>query len=162
MITEDGSGLSNAQAYCDFEYYVEAITEMGMSHTHTRAQVEPALVASAKRWIDGQHDFAGSKLVSTQALKFPRDGEIGLPADIVRANALAAWYHLQGALLVDTTAIPTAGEAISVRKKLDVLETQYQPGTAQFYSRILPADLENLLAPYLKQSTGFGRVVRLL
>lgn len=163
IIVENGTGLSNAQCYCSYAQYHAVVTELGLVHSHSEEQTEPAIVSAAKRWIDGQHDFAGSKLVSTQAMKFPTDRD-GLPPDIVRANALAAWYHLQGALLVDTTSIPTTGEAISIRKKLDVLETetQYQPGSAQFYSRILPADLENLLAPYLKQSTGFGRVVRLL
>lgn len=164
IVVENGTGLSNAQCYCSYAQYHAVVTELGLQHSHSEEQTEPAIVSAAKRWIDGQHDFAGSKLVSTQALKFPRDGEIGLPADIVRANALAAWYHLQGALLVNTVAIPTAGEVVSVRKKLDVLETetQYAEGSAQYYSRILPADLENLLTPYLKQSTGFGRVVRLL
>jgi len=164
IIVENGTGLSNAQCYCTYAEYLAAVTELGLSHTQTEAQTEPAIVSAAKRWIDGQHDFAGEKLVSTQALKFPRDRDIGLPAEIVRANALAAWYHLQGALLVDTTAIPTSGDVVSIRKKLDVLETdtQYQSGTAQFYARILPADLENLLTPYLKQSASFGRVVRML
>lgn len=163
IIVENGTGLSNAQCYCTYAQYHAVVTELGLQHSHSEEQTEPAIVSAAKRWIDGQHDFAGSKLVTTQAMKFPTDRD-GLPADIVRANALAAWYHLQGALLVNTVSIPANGEVISIRKKLDVLETetQYQPGTAQFYSRILPADLENLLAPYLKQSTGFGRVVRLL
>lgn len=164
IIVESGTGLSNAQCYCTYAQYLAAVTELGLAHTQTEAQTEPALVSAAKRWIDGQHEFVGAKLVPTQALKFPRDGDIGLPTDIVRANALAAWYHLQGALLVNTVAIPAGGDVVSIRKKLDVLETetQYQPGTAQFYSRILPADLENLITPYLKQSTGFGRVLRML
>lgn len=163
IIVENGTGLSNSQCYCTYVQYHAVVTELGLQHSHSEEQAEPAIVSAAKRWIDGQHEFAGNKLVSTQAMQFPRNSS-GVPADIVRANALAAWYHLNNALLVNTVAIPTNGEVLSVRKKLDVLETEttYAEGSSQYYSRILPADLENLLKPYLKQSTGFGRVVRLL
>jgi hypothetical protein len=71
---------------------------------------------------------------------------------------------MNNALLVDTTAISVSGDVLSERDKLDVLETEktYAEGSAQTFSRVLPAELENLLKPYLKQSTGFGRVTRLL
>lgn len=164
IVIEDGTGLSNAQSYCDYAFYHAFVTEMGLQHSHSEEQTEPALVTASKRWIDWQHEFTGDKLVETQALEFPRDNDIGLPLKIKQAAAYGAWLHLRGALLVDTTAIPTVGDVTMIRKKLDVLETetQYAEGSAQYYSRILPADLENLLTPYLKQSTGFGRAVRML
>lgn len=163
IIIEDGTGLEDSQAYCDYAFYVAFVAEMGLSFTHTREQIEPALVTATKRWVDWQHEFAGVKLVDTQSLEFPRD-LFGLPVKVKQATAYAAWLHLQGALLVDTTAISTNGDVISERKVLDVLETEttYAEGSAQTFGRILPQELENLLKPYLKQSTGLGRVTRLL
>lgn len=161
IIAEDGTGLSNAQCYCDYDYYQSVVSELGLAHTHSEAQTEYALVSAAKRWIDGQHEFAGSKLNHDQALKFPRD-KFGLPDDIKRANALGAWYHLQGLLLVDVSAIGVAGEVESESKAVGSLSksVSYRAGTAQRYSRVLPSDLTNLLKPYLANS-GMGVTYRL-
>jgi hypothetical protein len=164
IIIEDGTGLDDSQAYCDFDFYIGFVAEMGMPSTYTREQIEPALVTASKRWIDWQHEFAGDKLVETQALDFPRDNDIGLPLKIKQAAAYAAWLHLNDALLVNTTALSTAGDVVSESKTLSVMSTSktYAEGSAQTYSRVLPAELENLLRPYLKLSTGFGRVVRVM
>ena len=164
IVIEDGTGKSNAQSYCDYTFYHAFVTEMGLQHSHSEEQTEPALVTATKRWVDWQHEFAGDKLVETQALEFPRDNDIGLPLKVKQATAYAAWLHLHNALLVDTTALSVSGETLSERKKLDMLETEktYAEGSAHTYSRILPADLESLLRPYLKSNTGFGRAVRVM
>jgi len=163
IIVEDGTGKADAQSYCDVEFFHAFVTEMGLPHSHSDNQCETALVTATKRWVDWQHEFAGNKLTTTQALEFPRDS-VGLPLKVKQATAYAAWLHLHNALLVDTTAISVSGDVLSERKKLDVLETEktYAEGSAQTFSRVLPTDLENLLKPCLKQSTGFGRVTRLL
>jgi len=164
LVQEDGTGLANANTYADYAFYHAFVTEMGLQHSHSEEQTEPALITASKRWIDWQHEFAGDKLTETQALEFPRDNDIGLPLKIKQAAAYGAWLHLNNALLVNTTALSTAGEVISESKTLDVLSVSkdYAEGSAQTYSRVLPADLENLLRPYLKLSTGFGRVVRVM
>ncbi len=164
LIVEDGTGLDASQAYCDFIFFNAFIAEMGMASTYTREQIEAALVTASKRWIDWQHEFAGDKLTETQALEFPRDNDIGLPLKIKQAAAYAAWLHLNNALLVNTAALSTAGDVISESKTLSVMSTSktYAEGSAQTYSRVLPVELENLLRPYLKLSTGFGRVVRVM
>lgn len=164
IVVEDGTGKSNAQSYCDYAFYHAFVTEMGLQHSHSEEQTEPALVTASKRWIDWQHEFAGEKLTETQALEFPRDNDIGLPIKIKQAAAYGAWLHLNNALLVNTTTLSTTGDIISQRKKLDVLETEvtYAEGSAQTYSRVLPADLENLLRPYLKSNAQFGRAVRVM
>ena len=164
IIVENGTGLSNAQAYCDYNYFHAYVTERGIVHSHSQAQIEAALVVAAKDWIDGQHEFAGEKLVSTQALQFPRtfDDDLDSFPDAVKlANAKAAWLHLQGALLVDTTAISTSGAIASESSKLGPLgeSMEYVAGTQPIYSRILPKDLTNLLKPYLS-SGGMALVKR--
>lgn len=167
IVTEDGTGLSNAQAYCDYAYFQAYVTERGITHSHSQAQIEAALVIAAKDWIDGQHTFIGEKLVSTQALQFPRlfsdttTYPDAFPADIKLANAKAAWLQLQGLLLVDQSALSLSGAVTSESKAVGPLSKSvtYESGTSQMYARVLPKDLTNLLKPYLL-SGGQMRVVR--
>ena len=163
IVVEDGTGLSNAQCYCSVEYLDAYLTERGLSHGHNTADKEAALVIAAKDWIDGEHDFIENKLVSTQALKFPRDNDVGLPEAIMQANAQAAHLHLHDSLLVDTTSISTSGAVESESKAVGSLSKSvtYKSGSAQIYSRILPKNLTNLLRPYSLNSGGLGVVYRL-
>lgn len=167
IVVETGAGLSNAQAYCDYNYLHAYLTERGITHSHSQASMEAALVIAAKDWIDGYHTFIGEKLVSTQALQFPRsfsDTETypdPFPADIPLANAKAAWMQLQGLLLVDQSTLSLSGAIIGESSSVGPLSEsiQYDRGTSQMYARVLPKDLTNLLKPYLF-SGGQMRVVR--
>jgi hypothetical protein len=159
LIVEDGSGLANAQAYCSVAYLDAYLAERGLEHGHSTHAKEAALVISAKDWLDGQHAFKYEQLTTTQALQFPRT-ELGFPEAIKLANAKAAHLHLHNSLLVDTTAISVAGVVESESKGLGPLSKSvtYKSGSAQIYGRILPADLTNLLRPYLSAS-GMMRTV---
>ncbi len=162
IIVEDGTGKSNSQCYCDVAYLDAYLLERGITSTATTTAKEAALVVSAKDWIDGQHEFIDVKLDEDQAMEFPReDTDIGLPDDIVLANAKAAYLQLQGLLLVDISSISTSGIIESESKDLGPLSKSvtYKSGSAQIYGRILPKDLTNLLKPYLSNS-GFGTVSR--
>lgn len=169
IVVETGAGLSNAQAYCDYNYFHAYVTERGITHSHSQAQIEAALVIAAKDWIDGYHTFIGEKLESTQALQFPRlfdDTETypdPFPADIPLANAKAAWLQLQGLLLVDQSTLSLSGAVTSESKSVASLSKSvtYESGTAQMYGRVLPKDLTNLLKTYLF-SGGQMRVMRQL
>ena len=162
IVAEDGTGLSNAQCYCDVAYLDAYLTERGLDHGHNTADKEAALVIAAKDWIDGEHAFANEKLTDNQALQFPRTG-CGFPDAIKQANALAAHLHLHSSLLVDTTAISTSGTVESESKAVGSLSKSvtYKSGSAQIYSRILPKNLTNLLKPYLLNSGGLGVAYRL-
>lgn len=164
LVVEDGSGLSAAQAYESASSLTAYLAERGYTDTYTDAQKEQALLISAQDWIDGQHNYANEKLVSTQALKFPRDNDVGLPDDIKKANLKAAYLQLQSLLLVDLSTVSTSGAIESESKSVGPLSksTTYTEGSAQIYGRVLPADLENLLKPYLLNSGGFGRTYRVL
>jgi hypothetical protein len=165
IVIEDGTGLSTAQCYCDVAYLDAYLTERGITSTATTGQKEAALVISAKDWIDGQHEFIGEKLVSTQSMKFPRSGlpdDIEYPDEIKLANAKAGYLQLQGLLLVDASLISTTGIVESESKGLGPLSksVSYKSGSAQIYGRILPKDLTNLLIPYLDTSGLMGTVKR--
>lgn len=162
IVAEDGSGLSNAQAYIDAAYLQSYASLRGYDLTaYSEAQQEAAIVIAAQDWIDGQHDFANEKLVSTQALEFPRT-VFGFPDDIKLANAKAAYLQLKGALLVDVSTISTSGTVESESKSVGSLSKSvtYKSGSAQVYGRVLPADLTNLLKPYLDKSNMMGLVYR--
>lgn len=161
IIVENGTGLSNAQCYCDVAYLDAYLTERGITSAATTGQKEAALVIAAKDWIDGSHTFRGEKLVDTQALSFPTDID-QFPEAIKLANAKAGYLQLQGLLLVDTSSISTSGVVESESKQLGPLSKSvtYKSGSAQVYGRILPKDLTNLLVPYLDASGLMGTVRR--
>lgn len=162
IVVETGEGLDNAQCYCDVAYLDAWMLERGYTTAAAEAAKEAALVVSAKDWIDGQHSFANEKLVENQALEFPRT-VFGFPEDIKRANAQAAYLQLNGALLVDVTAISTSGVIESESKAVGSLSKSvtYKSGSAQIYGRVLPKTLTNLLKPYLLNASGLGVVYRL-
>lgn len=162
IVVEDGTGLSNAQAYVDAVYLDAWMAERGYTTTATEPEKEAALVVSAKDWIDGEHDFANEKLIEDQALEFPRT-VFGFPEAIKQANAQAAYLQLNGALLVDTSTISTSGVVESESKSVGSLSKSvtYKNGSAQIYGRILPKSLTNLLKPYLSNAGGLGVVYRL-
>ena len=162
IIVEDGTGLDNSQCYCDVDYLDAWMAERGYTTSATGPQKEAALVISAKDWIDGEHEFQGEKLEDDQAMDFPRDDDIGLPEDILKANAHAAYLQLNGTLLVDTASLNTSGTIESESKSVGQLSksVKYKSGTAQVYGRVLPKSLTNLLKPYLLGG-GLGSVVRL-
>jgi hypothetical protein len=161
IVVEDGTGLPNAQAYCSVAYLDAYLAERGIAHGHSLQEKESALVVAAKDWIDGEHTFKYEQLTATQALQFPRT-EFGFPDQIKLANAKAAYLQLKGALLVDVTSISTTGVVESESKAVGPLSKSvtYKSGSAQIYGRILPADLTNLLRPYLSASGMMGTVAR--
>ena len=156
LVVEDGTGLANADAYIDAAYLQAFALKRAFDLTpyDTTAQ-EAAILIAAQDWLDGQHTFASGKLVDSQALSFPTEVD-GLPNDIKVANAKAAILQLQGLLLVDTSEISTTGDVIAESSSLGSLSesTTYASGSSQRYSRVIPADLQQLLRPYLYAGGG--------
>jgi len=155
IIVEDGTGLSNAVAYCDYAYFHNYVTIRGIQHSHSIETIESALVVAAIDWIDGEHEFANDKLKETQSLKFPRT-VFGFPANIKEANAHAAWLHLNKLLFPDLSLVSQNGDIESESKQLSVMSKSvtYASGTSQKYSRVLPKSLRLLIRPYLSLSSG--------
>ena len=166
LIVEDGTGLPDSECYCSVADLDDYITKRNLDSSWSTEEKEAAIRISAQDWIDGQHDFAGNRLLDTQAMDFPRDVSDfpPLPDDIVTANVQSAYLQLQGVLLVDYTAIGQGGAVISEDKGLKTgmyKKTTYEEGTSQIYGRTLPPSLINLLKPYLDQAvSGLGQTVR--
>ena len=127
----------------------------------TLIEVPGVLLIKAMDWLEIQ-PFLGYKAVLTQALQFPRittntgyldrwyseidiwaDG-LTVPDDIKKAQIVAAVLIDGGASLVGPV------ERAIKREKVDVLETEYMPGTSD--ATRYP-ELNLLLRPYV---TGFG------
>ena len=72
LIVEDGTGLPNSECYCSLADLVAYITRRNLADPSTDEEKEAAIIISAQDWIDGQHEFAGDRLVDGQAMDFPR------------------------------------------------------------------------------------------
>ena len=155
ITVEDGSGVSGANSYASIaELDAFAVHRLDVAG-YTTAQKESALVIASSDWLDGQHSFRSEPLTETQGLFFPTVLD-GLPGAIKTAALKAALLQLQGLLMVDLTAISVTGSVESESKSVGPLSKSvtYKSGTAQRYARVLPADLEKLLVPYLYGGRG--------
>ena len=158
IIVEDGTGVVGADSYASVSDLDTYATHRLDLTDYTTADKESALVIASVDWVDGQHTFRGEPLTEGQGLHFPTDRD-GLPLAVKNAAMKAALLQLQGLLMVDLTAISTTGAVESESKSVGPLSksVSYREGTAQRYSRVLPADLEKLLRPYLAGGIGFTK-----
>jgi len=78
FVVEDGTGLSNSNAYISVSFYDTYIADRGIVvAASTTAQKEQAIVV-ASDYLDTQFIFLGSKKLSTQAMEWPRTGVIDI------------------------------------------------------------------------------------
>lgn len=115
-------------------------------------QINAALVVSSLDYIDPNYKFNGVKLGNNQSMNLPTS-EVAI-ADIAGGASQAAWQALNDELLISPSA-NTLGQVTKQRDKLDVLETEteYQEGTAAFYTHDT-TQIDKLLDPYITSSTG--------
>lgn len=166
IIVEDGSGKSDAQAYCsaafaDAWHLARGITVWATLSTNEKEQ---ALVRAANYMVQTYRlRWRGWRGSATQLLDWPRVGvevvdspyENGLvaanvvPIEVQQANAELALKAAAGDLLADIDR----SSAVK-REKVDVIEVEYRdnaPTTTRYQS------VENMLAPYLAAiTTGSG------
>lgn len=73
LIVEDGTGLADAESYVSVAVFKTYCLGRGMDITGmTDAIIEQKLRLAAD-YVDGRWEFKGTRLLSTQALEFPRD-----------------------------------------------------------------------------------------
>lgn len=131
LIVEDGSGSNPlANTYitdADFVAYADSI---GATYPATPTEREPLIIA-AKNYTEGfRARYIGAKNAQAQPLQWPRYGayvdgyEIAndeIPVELKNAQAQAAIERNSSALYSNT-------KAGIKRKKVDVLETEYENG----------------------------------
>lgn len=167
LITEDGTGLANAESYISVADADTRHTNLGngawTDASVTTAQKEAALrkatiymvQAYRERWTGYRVKIAPTM----QALDWPRYGvEVDhfpvhydiVPADVANACADLALKALAGDLA------PDLSQAV-VREKVGPIETEYNRGSPQF-TRYRAIDM--MLAPYLTGGASRAVLVR--
>lgn len=143
ITVEDGTGLAGANSYLSTADADTYHANRGRSSwASLEADAKAAALVKAAEFIDAAYNWIGSKKAKTQGLKWPRiqgldcsgnpvllvdsDGfDIdAVPQAVVNACAEAAFLSLSEDLFQDADPL---GKII--RKKTDVLETEYQPDT---------------------------------
>ena len=164
IIVEDGTGLANANVYCDSAYLDSHAELLGEDLTaYTDEQKKSAIWVAANKYIDRLHEFKGAKVQPDQGMKLYTDlvtfAEAG--DDIQQANAEAAILQLKGLLFVDPSTQDVNGKVIKTKDKLDVLEKEreYEEGTS-IITKYNTSTIDALLKPYvLPSSSGVKLVV---
>jgi hypothetical protein len=162
LITEDGTGLANAESYISVADADTRLGNMGMTTWATLVQAEKEqALRRATAYIEQalRERWTGYRLHKSQALSWPRwyvvvdgypiDPNV-VPADVANATADLALKSAAGDLNEDLS--PRV-----IRKKVGLIETEYDRYSPQ--SKRYRA-LEMALSPYLKGSSSNAMLVR--
>lgn len=166
FVVETGSGSTTATAYVSVSYaddYFEAMPEEVAWTGITNADKEYYLIW-ASRLLDQKTLWRGTKAVTTSALRWPRSGvydkddllldDASIPRAVKDATCEMARF------LVNYD--PTVGQGADNIKRIvaDVVEIEYQDGTAQSDWPSLINDILRPLGSFKSRSHGFGRILR--
>ena len=145
---ESGNGDSNSETYNGTDFIDAYFLKRGITEWATLTNKE-ALEVRGMDFLENNYTYLGTKLVSTQALSFPRviNGETVLPPLSLK-NALCelALKANSGDLLQDT------GKT-TIREKVGTLEVEYDPNQDDLTSYNY---VNKLLAPYLVSTSSFS------
>jgi hypothetical protein len=163
FVVETGTGSSTANSLCSVAdadaYFIDRKTSTWVG---LAADKEAALVrATDFVELTFGHRFRGSKLVTTQALSFPRTGvnsDNVVPTKVKWAVAEYALRSLTGVSLLPDPTVSTTGQSIKrVMEKLDgVAEIETEYGSANVSSPRFPT-ADGLLQEYVRPG---GRTYR--
>lgn len=172
IITEDGTGLSNADSYCSVAYADTYHSNYGNSSWAglAIAAKEAALRKAARYMVQMfRQRWAGTRVKSTQALDWPRydvpmndaaGGYGGNPPvwayNVVPDLVLQACAELALKASVDGDLAPDI-ERLTKREKVDVIEVEYADG-APAYKRYIA--VERMLAAFFGSAGSSMAVVR--
>ena len=147
LIIENGEGLSNAESYIDVDFADAYFLKRGITEWAGLTNKE-SLIIRAMDYIENNYTYIGTKLVSTQALQFPRliCGETVYPIALKNALCELALKANSGDLLQDT------GKT-TIREKVGTLEVEYDPNQDDLTSYNY---VNKLLAPYLVSTSSFS------
>lgn len=132
FIPEDNTGLSNANSYVTLAW-ADAYWDSRGGWTGSDAHKEVALV-KATDYLEATYgrNWSGEKLVSTQALAWPRVDSLGvewdIPLQLMQATAMLAKEALATELIQNTARA-------TKREKVDVIEVEYMDNAAPTVQR---------------------------
>ena len=147
LVLEDGTGLTNAESYVDESYVNAYFLKRGITEWAGLTNREQ-LIIRAMDYIENNYTYQGTKLISTQALQFPRliNGETVYPIALKNAVCELALKSNEEDLLADT-------DKTTIREKVGALEVEYDPNqdNTKSYNYV-----NKLLAPYLVSTSSFS------
>lgn len=163
LITEDGSGLANAESYISVANADARMTNVGNSNwfTMSTTEKEQALRRSTIYMEQAYRArWQGYRKSLTQALSWPRYDVVidryhyvdvnSVPADISNACADLAFKAAGGDLAEDLTRIVK-------REKVGPIETEYADFSPQ---QVRYVSIDRTLAPYMIGGGAFQRLIR--
>lgn len=176
LIVEDGSVVTGANTYVSLDYVEAYCSDRGLTSwtAATATSAKREAIFRAMDYIESQ-PFKGVKTDYDNPCQFPRFGlyldvvtytktinnyqidtyvldDDEIPENLKRAQAQAAYEEFvsKGCLLSNMDR-----EAFILRKKIDIIETEYQPGKEETKYRKIKA----LLREYIEQDSS-STVVR--
>lgn len=132
LIVENGSGLPNANSYCDLDYALEYCTMKGYTSWQSLSETEQKVfIIRGTEFVDNFYNWRGRKGTGSQALSFPRidlydDDQYlihGIPEKLKKACLEAAF--LNSASGSDTLFTTKDENGAIKRQKVDSLEVEY-------------------------------------
>lgn len=160
LIIEDGSLVENANSYVT----LAEVRDYADSRASTFPADDDAAEAAIIRAADYLETFRGQykgELVAPafQSLQWPRTGVIyegyELPDDVIPPPLKKAQCELAIETANGLDLMPTGDGREVIRKKVDVLETEWAPGSGSAPPLVLPK-VTGLLAPLLDGGGGSG------
>ena len=132
LIVENGSGLPNANSYCDLDYALEYCTMKGYTSWQSLSENEQKVfIIRGTEFVDNFFNWRGRKGKGSQALSFPRidlydDDQYlihGIPEKLKKACLEAAFLNSTSG---SDTLFSTKDENGAIKKqKVDTLEVEY-------------------------------------
>jgi hypothetical protein len=133
LVLETGAGLSNSNSYASYAAALAYWADRGFVPTQTQPQVEQALIR-ATDFLDQRFRFLGYRLLTTQALEWPRygvydrDGCLLLDPALLPIQLVYATIELaQRAIAADLSPDPlvnVGGNVVGNRVKVGPIETE--------------------------------------
>lgn len=153
LIVEDGSNVANANSYNTVAEIRTFASLRGLSLPVDDSDVE-ILAIKATDYLEGFRDkYRGSKTNVGQALQFPRigvtvDGQL-IDSDVIPQVLKDA--HAMASIEANTTdLLPDAVQSVK-KKKVDVIEIEYQDSTSSRSKGFAKVDI--YLDPLLRSSS---------
>jgi len=161
LVIEDGSLVANANSYvsvADARAYAEA---RASNFPTNDAEGEAALIVAMDYLESLRGEYQGSKVSpGVQSLQWPRTGVVidgwDVPYTFIPSELKFAQIQLAIESANGTDLMPTGDGREVIREKIDVLETEWAPGSGGAAQPIF-AKVQAFLAPLLN-SGGLGRM----
>ena len=132
LVVEDGTGLPNANSYCDLDYALEYCVMKGYSDWQSLSEdMQKVYLIRGTEFVDNFYNWRGIRHRQSQSMAFPRD-EIydddkypvnGIPDKLKKACIEAAFLNVNAG---KDTLFTTKDENGGIkRQKVDTLEVEY-------------------------------------